>query len=213
MSTFGSAIALVALVGAGCAGAPDPMPPIGERITTGTLRGPLCRAQACTCKTDDRAAGKAQNGLKRFELKAGPADNELWITIDGNKLYKSKERVTDCFYVDLAPGTHHVTLRAQGEAAVGANLSISELGVNNFWWYQTFNFECGSNVCDGPQLRQWKDEIAPLGTKHDPCGSTKIKGVTYQTGRLADGLHPRDLLVELDLVVYDFAPEKPSCPK
>lgn len=211
MSSFG--LTLLAVLAVACSGAPDKMPPVGERLTTGTLRGPLCQSQFCRCKTNPKAAGKPADGFKRFELRAGPADNEMWVTVGPNKLYKSKERATDCFYVDLPPGKHHVTLRAQGEAAVGANLEISELGVKGWWWYQTFIFECGSNVCDGPQLEDWLSETRALGTKHDPCGSTKVLGVSYQTGRLPDGLHPRDLLVELDLQVYKFEPDKPSCPK
>lgn len=211
MSSFG--LTLAALLAVACSGATDAMPPVGERMTTGTLRGPLCKSQFCACKQSPRDAGAPAGSLKRFELRAGPADNEMWVTVDGNSLYKSKERVTDCFYIDLGPGKHHVTLRAQGKAAVGANLDISELAPKNWWWYQTFNFECGSNVCDVPQLEQWQSETADLGTKHDPCGSTKILGVKYQTGRLPDGLHPVDLFVELDLQVYSFVPDKPSCPK
>jgi hypothetical protein len=211
MSTYGPVLLALAALVVGCAGTPDAMPPVGERLTTGTLRGPLCKSQFCECKTTATAAGKPNPPLKRFELRAGPADNELWISIAGNELYKSKERATDCFYVDLPPGKHHVTLRAQGEAAVGANLDISELGVKGPWWYRTFSFECGSNVCDVPQLQDWRREVARLGTKHDPCGSTKILGVAYQTGRLPDGLHPVDLFVELDLEVYDFVPDQPSC--
>lgn len=189
------------------------MPPVGERLTTGTLRGPLCRSQVCECKAGPKDAGVAASPYKRFEITAGPSDNELWVTVGDNKLYKSNERATDCFYVDLLPGKHRVTLRAHGEAAVGANLEISEMGAKGPWWYKTFSFSCGSNVCDGPQLEQWKQETAALGTKHDPCGSTKVLGARYQTGRMPDGLHPVDLLVELDLQVYEFEPDKPSCPR
>ena len=205
-------LALVAACfGSACSGASTEMPPVGEPLTTGTLRGPLCRSQFCTCKTGPRDAGVAEAPFKRFEIVAGPADNELWVTVGENQLYKSNERATDCFYIDLPPGEHHVTLRARGEAAVGANLEISELGGKGSWWYKTFIFSCGSNVCDGPQLEQWMKETAALGAKHDPCGSTKVTGVRYQTGRKPDGIHPVDLFVELDLEVYKFAPDKPSC--
>lgn len=210
MSSFGPALVAFALIA--CSGAsPGSMPPVGEPLTTGSLRGPLCRSQVCECKSKPTSAGLPKPPYKRFEVVAGPADNQLWITIGDTTLYKSNERATDCFYIDLAPGTHHVTLRAQGEAAVGANLEISEQGAGGPWWYETFRFSCGSNVCDGPQLERWKQETAALGTKHDPCGSTKVTGVRYQTGRKPDGIHPVDLLVEADLEVYKFIPDKPSC--
>lgn len=205
-------LTLVACLAAACSGAgPGPMPPVGDRLTTGTLRGPLCRGQYCECKSTAAQPGRATPPYKRFEITAGPADNELWVTVGDNRLYKSNERATDCFYIDLLPGKHHVTLRARGKAAVGANLEISEMGAKGPWWYRTFSFSCGSNVCDGPQLEQWKSAIEALGTKHDPCGSTKVLGVRYQTGRKPDGLHPADLFVELDLEVYKFVPDKPSC--
>jgi hypothetical protein len=183
-----------------------PQPP--ESRTTATLRGPLCKDQVCTCRSDDAAPGVPDKGLKRFELKLGPSDNELWATVDDMVLYKSREHAEDCFYVDLGAGDHKVSLRARGDNGFGAKVTISELGAAGPWWYDTFEFSCGApGMCDQETLAAWKKAIAGFAQKHDPCGSTKIKGITWQTGTMPDNIHPNDIRVELTMQVYEFAPQ------
>jgi hypothetical protein len=186
----------------------DPIPIPPEQLTVATLSGPLCRDKVCRCRTDEASAGTPDAGFKRFEFRLGPTGDELWATVGDMVLYKSRERATDCFYIDLLPGTHRVSLRARGESGFGAALAVSELGVKGPWWYDTFAFTCGApGLCDQETLRAWKASIAELGSKHDPCGSTKIAGVTWQTGTMPDDLHPGEMLLQFTLQVYEFVPE------
>jgi hypothetical protein len=206
--------ALVALAAPGCAGSRGgEVAPLPERMTLGALRGPLCSGQQCRCARAPKEAGLPGNASKRFEIQLGPSGEELWASVGEVKLYKSPERSIECFYVDLMPGRHRVTLRGHGEHGFGANMSIAELGPKGAWWYRTFQFECGVSVCAVDQIKVWKEWIASLGTKHDPCGSTKVLGVAYQHGRVPDGRHPNDLAVEATLEVHEFTPDKPSCPR
>ncbi len=193
---------------------PAPMPPLGLSATQATLVGSLCRDQQCRCRDDGGAKQTIElppAGMKRFEVRLGPVGNELRVQVGANKFYKSNERLVECFYIDLAPGRHPVSLRASGEPAFGANFSISEMGPNGKRWYDTFWFRCGINVCSLQDVIDWKTETARLGAAHDPCGSTKVSAIRYQTGRLPDGLHPADLFVEATLEVYKFTPAKPPC--
>lgn len=213
--------ALALLTAAACGGAAagtqvviDPAP---EPLTIGVLSGPLCTDQACQCR-DASAPGDGGAGVpddparKRFELRVGPSEHELWVKLDDMVLYKSGERATDCFYVDLLPGDHAVTLRAKNTGGVSAQLDISEYGAATQSWYRTYHFDCGAGggVCDHDDLDAYKASLAqyPRGLQ-DPCGSTKAKGISWDTGRAPDFTHPEDLQVELTLQVYEFAPEHP----
>jgi hypothetical protein len=120
--------------------------------------------------------------------------------------------------VDLLPGRHDVTIRARGADGFGARLAISELGAAGPWWYETFEFSCGApGLCDQETLRSWRANITAYKEKHDPCGSTKIKNLQWQTGTMPDNRHPGEILVQLTLQVYEFVPEYPSgdesCPR
>ncbi len=204
------------VVGAQCGGPTvGPMPPLGAATTNATLVGRLCKDQQCRCRDNNggtpQTVGLPPAGMKRFEVRIGPVGNELRVQVGTNKLYKSSERPVECFYVDLAPGRHSVSLRASGEPAFGANFSISEMGPSGKHWYDTFWFRCGINVCSLQDVIDWKTETARLGAAHDPCGSTKVSAIHYQTGRLPDGIHPADLFVEATLEVYKFTPAKPPC--
>src|SRR5262245_23828029 len=82
----------------GCGGSTahqEPLPPTPPPGTNATLAGPLCEGQACKCREygapADGGAGAAPEGMKRFELRLGPTPNPLWVTLDGNVLYKSEE--------------------------------------------------------------------------------------------------------------------------
>jgi hypothetical protein len=191
-------------------------PPAPE--TKAVLAGPLCGTNgACTCRDETAAAdGGAgvpdQEGRKRFEFRLGPTDNDLWAIVDGMVLYKSKERPTDCFYVDLPSGDHEVTLRASRPNGIQAALAISEYGVTAKSWYKTLRFSCGvPGTCSHDELDGVKADYKQFKAgKHDPCGSVRIKGVMWDTGKAPDQLHPEDLVVKLTLDIYKFVPEMMS---
>lgn len=204
--------ALLALSLAACAGSQkyEPLPDPPQPETRATLSGPLCDASGCRCRSAADEAGEPPPDFKRFEFQLGPTSNEFWVTVDDMVLYKTKQRAESCFYLDLRPGEHRVTLRASGEEGFGARVAVSEQGAEGPWWYDTFEFSCGApGRCDKDTLDAWKKRTDQLGSKHDPCGSTKISGVTWQTGKMPDLRHPSDILLELTLDVYRFTPENP----
>jgi hypothetical protein len=177
------------------------------KITQATLVGPLCEMEHCTCRDDDDGPGEpASAAVKRYELKVGPVDNDLWVTVGGSSFYKSRERATDCFYIDLpADTTHKVTVRGHGENGFAARVSLSERG--ELGWYDSFEFDCGG-LCDLDSIKSWKQSLDKYTRGiHDPCGSTKIQEVWWESGVAPDKIHPQDLHVELTVKVYGFAPE------
>jgi hypothetical protein len=210
---------------AGCTGdrqqiAIGPVPP---RLTRGTLAGPLCKGDHCTCReataAEDGGAGVPTDDRKRFEIRVGPSPQELWVTLRGMTFYKSAERAEECFYVDLPAGDSPVELRASHKDGVSAVWTIKELGSKTKSWYDTFAFNCGSpGVCSFEDLDAMHDEL--VNTKRnlrDPCGSTKIKGVAWDHGKAPDQLHPDELVVRLHLDIYKLVPNRahgdPTCGK
>lgn len=190
--------------------------PTPEPVTRAVLAGPLCTTEACTCrKVDAPADGGAgvpeDETVKRFEFHVGPAENALWVSVDDMVLYKSDQHAEDCFYVDLTSGQHEVKLRASRGGGFSAQLDIHEYGVVSQSWYDTFTFNCGSpGACSYDRLDDWKAEIARFTRGlHDPCGSTKIKGLVWDAGKAPDQQHPQDLEMRFTLDVYKFAPDKP----
>ena len=204
---------LALLVVVGCSGTASqveigPPPP---RATSGVLAGPLCSGTQCTCGKSFDEIGAPETGRKRFEFKLASAQ-ELWVTLPGHQLYKNPERAETCFYVDLAPGQHPVTLRASNKDGVSASLEISELGAAAKTKYQTFRFACGHpGVCSFTNLDDAKASYAQFKRGlHDVCGSTKIKALGWDHGKAPDGEHPSELVVRVTLDVYNFMPDKPS---
>lgn len=208
----------MAMAMAACGGSPQrqvqiaPTPP---PTTRATLAGALCtNGQACTCRDEnapaDGGVGEPAAGVKRFELRVGPAANAVWVTVDDMVLFKSEQRASECFYIDLAPGDHKVGVRAHNQGGLGAAVTIREYGVTAKTWYDSVHFECGTpGACSNDELDQEKADFAsaPHGV-HDACGSVKVKGVAWNTGTEPDGAHPEDLQVELTLDIYKFVPEK-----
>ena len=141
----------------------------------------------------------------------GPTESELWGSIDGNVFYKGVERPTECFYVDLQSGDHPISVRAKGKAGFGARMLISELGAQAQSFYSTFDFRCGApGLCDQQALRDWKDRIGQFDAgRHAPCGSVRILGIDWQTGRMPDNVHPEDFFLQATMKVYKFLPEHP----
>jgi hypothetical protein len=194
--------------GAGPGNAIDqPPPPRTEAV----LAGPLCQGNACRCRKADGDAGPPPAGAKRFEVHLGPSDDPLWAMVDGMVLYKSRETPEACFYVDLAAGEHRASLRGKGESGLSAAIAVSEQGGSDgTWWFHTFQFQCGSpGECDMASIESWKREVAAMAGKHDPCGSTKVQDIHWETGRMPDRTHPDHLLLHFTLDVYKFAPSHP----
>jgi hypothetical protein len=185
-------------------------PPPAPR-TTGTLSGPLCQNDTCTCRTGDGDAGVPDGGRKRFEIRLLSAQ-QLWLKLPGDTmLYKTVETPEACFYVDLAPGQHPIELRASNADGVSAEVIVRELGTKTKSWYDTFRFECGNpGVCSFEELEGLKAEYAGI-TKNlfDACGSTKVKSILWDHGKAPDGSHPNELVVRATLDIYKFAPWKP----
>lgn len=178
------------------------------KLTQGTFAGPLCSGDSCKCAQGAGDAGvPEQEGMKRFEVRLN-STQQLWIKVAGSMMYKDAERAEACFYVDLPTGDTAIEMRASDPNGVSAAWSIKELGATTTSWYDTFTFNCGNpGVCSFDELRDKKSEYAE--PKRDKCGSVKIKGLTWDTGRSPDQLHPAELLVRASLNVYKFVPDRP----
>lgn len=210
-------LVLAGLLGPTACGGDRPMIQIGPppaKATSGALAGPLCSGQTCTCMQSPEEAGAPEGGgSKRFEIRLGPTPHDLWLTLPGRVLYKSAERPEVCFYVDLPPGTHPFELRASQPDAVSAAVAISELGARTKSAYETFRFSCGSpgGVCSFEELDHKKaDYRGAKHNVHDPCGSTKVKEVVWDTGKSPDHQVPSELAMRFVLQVYKFEPQKPA---
>jgi hypothetical protein len=210
---------LAVLLGAGCGGTAyqqlviDP-PPAKE--THAVLAGDLCSDNRCRCRDDgpgDGGVGAPEGpARKRFEVRLGPSPYELWLTLNHQTvLYKSPERAEMCFYVDLPTGTHTAELRASNPDGVSVALQIHELGTRTHSWYDTFAFSCGSpGVCSFEELDA--NKASYTGVKHqlfDACGTTKVKGISWDHGIAPDQLHPSELVVRFTMDIYRFAAWKP----
>lgn len=209
-----SLLCIAAFLGVGsCGGAQgiSSMPPTPDPASRATLAGPLCESQACRCTDDPSAVGEPPEGFKRFKVVLGPTESELWGSIDGNVFYKGVERPTECFYVDMQAGDHPISLQAKGRAGFGARMLISEVGGAGPWFYETFEFRCGvPGLCDQQGLRDWKRRIAQFNAgRHAPCGSVRISGIEWLSGRMPDNLHPEDFFLQATMKVYKKLPEHP----
>jgi len=208
----------MALVGCGADTHQIAIGPAPGKTTEAVLAGPLCQGDRCKCRTGAEDAGVPTDDKKRFEIRLKSAQ-QLWANVHGNKLYKNAEAPEACFYVDLPAGETPVELRASDPNGVSAEWQISELGTTTKSWYDTFGFECGNpGVCSFEEIDSKKAEYGSLKRGlHDVCGSTKLKGISWDTGKAPDNQHPSELLVRLTLDVYKFAPDKPhgdeSCGK
>lgn len=216
VATTVAAAALTALACSGGRRGPSTVSirPPPDPVTRATLVGPLCDAEVCRCRAEgpaDGGAGEPEAGVKRFEIRVGPSEHELWVTLDDMVLFKSTARAEDCFYVDLGAGDHRLGLRASHKGGISAKLAVSEYAPSTKSWYRSFRFTCGSpGVCSHTELDEQKAEYARYKRGiHDPCGSVKVKALSWDSGVAPDQLHPDDLAVGLTLDVYDFAPEKP----
>ncbi len=203
---------LVGWLGCGGGGSQIPIGPIPPKQTTGTLAGPLCKDDACTCAKTEAEAGVGEGGRKRFEIKLKSAQ-ALWLKLPGDmSLYKNNEKVEACFYVDLAPGEHPLSLRASDKVGVSAEVVVREIGAKTGSFYNTFAFECGNpGACSFEELDGVKASYAGYARGlHDKCGSTRIKNIAWDHGKAPDGAHPSELVVRATLDIYKFEPWKKS---
>jgi hypothetical protein len=183
--------------------------------TTASLASKRCVDGLCSCRSpgsDEPEDPPPAEGTKRFEFKIGSGPGLVWVTLrGGQQLYKTTETAEACFYVDLpSPGKTEVTIqgraRVEGEG-VGAVVLVSEHSAKG--WYDTFAFRCGfPGPCEADSLRDWKNETDALPRQlRDPCGSTKLRGASWETGRLPDGAHPDAFAAQFTLDVYPFVPK------
>lgn len=189
--------------------------PPPEPQTKGALAGPLCRPDACTCRDEtapaDAGVGVPADGYKRFEIRVGPIENPMWVILDDKVLFKSAARAEDCFYVDLLPGDHRMNIRASREGGISAGVRVQEYAPSTGTWYDTYQFVCGvPGVCAHDELDEYKASLKKYRRGiQDPCGSVKVKQISWDTGKAPDQVHPNDLAVGLTLEVYDFPPRAP----
>ncbi len=180
-------------------------------VTQGVFSGPLCSGDTCTCREgagDGGAGVPEQEGYKRFEVKL-TSPQQLWMTVADHRLYKSAEKVDACFYVDLPIGETKLEMRASAPNGVSAQWSIKELGTTTKSWYDTFTFSCGNpGVCSFEELDGKKAEYGGQ-PKHDRCGSVKVLGIRWDTGRSPDKQFASELLVTGTLKTYRFVPDRP----
>jgi hypothetical protein len=186
--------------------------PPPAKDTRAVLAGDLCRDNRCRCRElsapGDGGAGVPDGAdRKRFEVRLG-SPYDLWVTINRSTvLYKSPERAEECFYVDLPSGEQQVELRASNPEGVSVALQVHELGTRTRSWYETFAFACGSpGACSFDELEANKAQYLAADRRlFDPCGTTKVKGISWDHGKAPDQLHPSELVVRFTLDIYRFA--------
>jgi hypothetical protein len=215
-----TALLLVAV--AGCAGTrPPAMPPLPSWDTTSANLAPgRCTGATCVCRAaegDDFEKTPIPDGMKRFELRVSTGPGVAWVTIDGERFYKGGERSTECWYLDLGPGKHPVALRthsSEPQGGFGVELSIREHNPKGPWWYETFSIRCGwPGACDVESLRDWKRRVEGYEeNRQDACGSVKLRGIGWVTGRVPDALHPEEIAMDVTLDVYPFEPKEAPGP-
>lgn len=185
------------------------------RDTRAVLAGPRCHDTECTClaATDaPDAAGLPDEKQKRYEIRLGPAANELWLQLGEHHFYKSSERTEACYYVDLGPGQYPLALRgtAHAEQGLAAAVRLREFGAAATTWYESFQFACGSpGPCTSESLAAQKTELraVPRGI-FATCGSTRMRHLQWETKIAPDGQDPTDLAFTATVDVYAFLPAR-----
>jgi hypothetical protein len=206
----------IVLLAAACGPPPGSTGPLtlpAPAQTTASLASKRCVDGVCACRSGNEAEDPPPPaGSKRFEFKLASGPGNVWVTLrGGQQLYKTTETAEACFYVDLpSPGKTEVTIQGRARVeneGVGAVLLVSEYSPKG--WYDTFAFRCGyPGPCEADSLRDWKNETDALPRAlRDPCGSTKLRGASWETGRLPDGSHPDAFAAQFVLDVYPFEPK------
>ena len=155
-------------------------------------------------------------GHKRYEIRTGRGDDTMRITIEGVGTFVKSGPTPDarCIYVDLPAGAfrlrYHVTAANPSQGAE-PRLRISEYSPRWKRWYRTFAFRCtdGSQPCTKDLAA---DMFAVLTKqtdgKFDPCGSTRVQGMHFDTDRAPEAA-VGDFNLTLVLNIYKFPPRFP----
>lgn len=189
-----------------------------------------CQGDSCSCRPldsdDDQGEKGVPAGQKRFELRLPRSTSAIWVNVEGRGVYyKQPERVDPaCFYVDLPPGKHVVTLHAEKrdpQVGLQAGLTVYEHAVterNEHVWYRSADFVCGQGAsrCTRGELTRWAafQRKLPRGVL-DPCGSVMIRGARFGGTRARRGdADYEELTLYFTMKVYDFKPyRRPGSPK
>ncbi len=213
-------IALLTLTVGGCAKDMAARAEYPPKTTLPAVTSPRCQAGPCACRPLDSDDGQAEKGIpaghKRFEFRLPRTVSNIWVEIEGRGVYyKGPETVLpSCFYVDLKPGLHYLTVHSSNAKTgtyLQTGLTIWEYGPKvRDNWYRTFHYVCGSGAssCTREEMEIWSRFQAklPRGVL-DPCGSVMARGVRYSGRREhKQALEYLDLTVRFRLKVYDFEP-------
>ena len=219
MRTTLTTVFLLILTTGGCAknmAASAEFPP----RTTLKVSTTRCEGEECICRpldSDDRQNEKGiPAGHKRFEFRLPRSVSSIWVEIEGKGVYyKGPQTVLpSCFYVDLKPGLHFLTVHsstAKTARDLQTGLTIWEYGPKvRDNWYRSFHYVCGSgaSACTREEMEIWSRFQAklPRGVL-DPCGSVMVRGVRYSGRRVHKTAQEYlDLTVRFRLKVYDFQP-------
>ncbi len=151
--------------------------------TQATLAGPLCEGDFCRCRSEEESAGEPDKGKTRYEIRLGEASQPLWLRFGDSQLYKSAERISDCFYIDVAPGKFPVALIAGDDKGIAAGVQITELQQPKEGWQEVFRFQCGTpGACEAKELAAWGQQAkkSPLRS-NVPCVATTITGINWNS--------------------------------
>lgn len=211
-------IGLVAL--GGCPAKSVPVASFPPQTTMKYAASPRCANGRCSCRALD--AGEAEDGIpaghKRFELRLPQSHSAIWVEIEGHGVhYKAPaEFKASCFYVDLKPGEHRITVHAahpHAELGLQAGLTIFEYGSKaGPGWYRSLHFVCGGlNKCTPSDLETWAGfQRRQYRGVLDPCGSVMIRGLTFGGGReTTKSDEYLDVTVRFAMKVYEFEPYNP----
>ena len=220
MRTITPSIIILFVLTTGCAKDMAARAEYPPRTTLPAVTSPRCPGGACTCRPLDSDDGQGEKGIpagfKRFEFRLPRSVSSIWVEIEGKGVYyKGLETVLpSCFYVDLKPGLHFLTVQssnAKTNTYLQTGLTIWEYGPKERDnWYRTFHFVCGTgaSACTREEMAIWSRFQAklPRGVL-DPCGSVMARGVRYSGRREhKQAQEYLDLTVRFRLKVYDFEP-------
>ena len=185
-----------------------------------------CQGRTCECRPLE-GEGQSEEGVpaghKRFEVRLPKTTSALWVSIgDKGVFYKGPETLQPaCFYVDLPPGEHALTLHSERkdvEVGLQTGLALYEYGPKVGSWYHSLELACGGlEKCSKAVMEAAvaAQRALPRGVL-DACGSTMIRGVTFKGTREERQL-PEYVDLDLHLVVKIYAfetfrpPGAPDC--
>jgi len=219
--------AVAALLLTACGGPPKSTYPVplfaGD--STATMTSHRCKGGVCACRKEgvgDEEENPVPEGKKRWELRLSSAPGPVWLVVDGQRVRKGSESVDACYYVDLDAGDREVQVQGVAEeklGVVGLALTMNEYAPEKVAWYRGAFVSCGlpSGGCTLEDLRALGKSVEDdRRALTDPCGTARVSGLKWRSGRVADGSHPGEVTIAFTLTVSgrvpDSSPEDPSCP-